>query len=175
MQGLNRVLRRVLMALMAVTMFTQCRVAESSVAMRDVSMDGWTEPVTVTYNNTDPTPLRDLNVTLHINRHFTASDIALEITTLTPDSLRYTESVTLPVQAIFVHTGYFFKPSHMMLYEMFVSAVPSLALSLQPNTERVKGKFIPFVISRALPGALTMGLCSLTDDNTNQQTDNHSE
>ena len=98
MQGLNRVLRRVLMALMAVTMFTQCRVAESSVAMRDVSIDGWTEPVTVSYNNTDPTSLRDLNVTLHINRHFTASDIALEITTLTPDSLRYTESITLPVQ-----------------------------------------------------------------------------
>ena len=41
---------------------------------------------------------------------------------------------------------------------MFISAIPSLALSLQPNTERVKGKFIPFVISRALPGALTMGL-----------------
>ena len=65
----------------------------------------------------------------------------------------------LALTCIFVHTGYFFKPSHMMLYEMFVSAVPSLALSLQPNTERVKGKFIPFVISRALPGALTMGLC----------------
>ena len=42
---------------------------------------------------------------------------------------------------------------------MFVSAIPSFVLSLQPNTERVKGKFIPFVISRALPGALTMGLC----------------
>ena len=65
----------------------------------------------------------------------------------------------LALTCILVHTGYFFKPSHMMLYEMFVSAVPSLALSLQPNTERVKGKFIPFVISRALPGALTMGLC----------------
>ncbi|MBR3775393.1 MAG: hypothetical protein IKL12_04720 [Alistipes sp.] len=55
--------------------------------------------MTVTYNNTDTTPLRDLNVTLHINRHFTASDIALEITTLTPDSLRYTESITLPIEA----------------------------------------------------------------------------
>ena len=50
----------------------------------------------------------------------------------------------------------------MMLYEMFVSAVPSLALSLQPNTERVKGSFIPFVVSRALPGAFTMGLCIFT-------------
>ncbi|MBO5335362.1 MAG: HAD-IC family P-type ATPase [Clostridia bacterium] len=68
----------------------------------------------------------------------------------------------LALTCIFVHTKYFFKPSNMMLYEMFVSAIPSLALSLQPNTERVKGKFIPFVISRALPGALTMGLCIFT-------------
>ena len=59
---------------------------------------------------------------------------------------------------ILVHTQYFFEPKNMALYEMFISAIPSLALSLQPNTERVKGKFIPFVISRALPGALTMGL-----------------
>jgi cation-transporting ATPase E len=65
----------------------------------------------------------------------------------------------LAMACILVHTKYFFKPSNMILYEMFVSAIPSLALSLQPNTERVKGKFIPFVISRALPGALTMGLC----------------
>ena len=59
---------------------------------------------------------------------------------------------------ILVHTQYFFEPKNMALYEMFISAIPSLALSLQPNTERVKGRFIPFVISRALPGALTMGL-----------------
>ena len=39
---------------------------------------------------------------------------------------------------------------------MLISAVPSLVLSLQPNTDRVKGKFIPYVLSRAIPGALTM-------------------
>ena len=41
---------------------------------------------------------------------------------------------------------------------MFISALPSFVLSLQPNTERVKGKFIPYVLSRAIPGALTMAL-----------------
>ena len=45
-----------------------------------------------------------------------------------------------------------------MMYEMFISAIPSFVLSLQPNTERVKGKFIPFVLSRAIPGALTMAI-----------------
>lgn len=87
------------MAMLVIALFTQCRVDESAVAMRDVSMDGWTEPVTVSYKNTNTAPMRNLNVTLHINRRFTASDIALEITTLTPDSLRFTESVTLPVKA----------------------------------------------------------------------------
>ena len=64
----------------------------------------------------------------------------------------------LAMVCILVHTQYFFEPKNMAMYEMFISAIPSLALSLQPNTERVKGKFIPFVVSRALPGALTMGL-----------------
>jgi cation-transporting ATPase E len=50
----------------------------------------------------------------------------------------------------------------MLLYEMLISAIPSFVLSLQPNTDRVKGKFIPFVISRALPGAFTMALAILT-------------
>ena len=43
-----------------------------------------------------------------------------------------------------------------MMYELFISAIPSFVLSLQPNTKRVEGKFIPFVLSRALPGALTL-------------------
>ncbi len=51
---------------------------------------------------------------------------------------------------------YFFQTNNMLMYEMLISAIPSLVLSLQPNTDRVKGKFIPYVLSRAIPGALTM-------------------
>lgn len=51
---------------------------------------------------------------------------------------------------------YFFTTNNMLLFELFISAMPSFVLSLQPNTARVKGKFIPYVLSRALPGALTM-------------------
>ena len=50
----------------------------------------------------------------------------------------------------------------MILFEFFVAAIPSFVLSLQPNTERVKGKFIPYVLSRSIPGALTMALGILT-------------
>ncbi|MBQ8885078.1 MAG: HAD-IC family P-type ATPase [Clostridia bacterium] len=66
--------------------------------------------------------------------------------------------LTVILAAVCILTGsvYFFTTNNMMMYEMFISAIPSFVLSLQPNTNRVQGKFIPFVISRALPGALTM-------------------
>ena len=65
-------------------------------------------------------------------------------------------TVILSIVCILTGSAYFFTTNNMMMYEMFVSAVPSVVLSLQPNTKRIKGKFIPFVLSRALPGALTL-------------------
>ena len=64
----------------------------------------------------------------------------------------------LAVVCILLPSKYFFKTNNMLMYEMLVSAIPSLVLSLQPNTDRVKGKFIPYVLSRAIPGALTMSI-----------------
>ena len=71
-------------------------------------------------------------------------------------------TLILAVSCILMGTKYFFTTNNMMMYEMFVSAIPSFVLSLQPNEERVKGKFIPFVLSRAIPGALTMAFGILT-------------
>ena len=92
------VLRLALMAVLAIVLLSSCGVGESVVAMGDVSLEGWNEPVNITYDNSDTSTLLDMDVTLHVNRRFEASSIALEITTLTPDSLRYSESVTLPVR-----------------------------------------------------------------------------
>lgn len=68
----------------------------------------------------------------------------------------------LALICIFSKSQYFFTTQNLMLYEFLVSAVPSFVLSMQPNTNRVKGKFIPYVLSRAIPGALTMALGILT-------------
>ncbi len=68
----------------------------------------------------------------------------------------------LAVTCIFLKTQYFFTTNNMLMYEFFISAIPSVALSLQPNTNRVKGKFIPYVLSRALPGSITMALAILS-------------
>ncbi|MDE5548477.1 MAG: HAD-IC family P-type ATPase, partial [Clostridia bacterium] len=54
---------------------------------------------------------------------------------------------------------YLFKTNNMLLFEMLVAAVPSAVITLQPNSERVKGKFIPYVLSRSIPGAITLLLC----------------
>ncbi len=64
----------------------------------------------------------------------------------------------LAVVCIATQSQYFFTTDNMLMFEFFVSAFPSAVLSLQPNTNRVKGKFIPYVLSRAIPGALTMAI-----------------
>ena len=64
----------------------------------------------------------------------------------------------LAVVCISLKSKYFFTTNNMLMFEFFVSAIPSAVLSLQPNSNRVKGKFIPYVLSRSIPGALTMAL-----------------
>ena len=66
--------------------------------------------------------------------------------------------LTLAIVCIALKSKYFFTTNNMLMFEFFVSAFPSAVLSLQPNTNRVRGKFIPYVLSRSIPGALTMAL-----------------
>lgn len=57
---------------------------------------------------------------------------------------------------------YFFTTNNLLLFEFFVAAIPSFVISLQPNTNRVHGKFILYVLSRAIPGAITLILCVMS-------------
>lgn len=52
--------------------------------------------------------------------------------------------------------SYPFTPSMMLLLEIMIIGLPSFFLSLQANDNRVDGKFIHFVISKSVPGALLM-------------------
>ena len=70
-------------------------------------------------------------------------------------------TVLLAAFCFFVGTQYFFTTNNMLLFETLVTALPSTVLAFQPNGERVKGKFIPYVLSRSIPGALTLILCVL--------------
>ncbi len=55
--------------------------------------------------------------------------------------------------------GYPFVPSNMLLLEICIIGIPSFFLSLQPNNDRVQGKFISHVMTRSVPGATVMVLC----------------
>jgi cation-transporting ATPase E len=54
---------------------------------------------------------------------------------------------------------YIFLPAQLLLLEVCVIGVPSFFLSLQPNNERVEGKFITHVMSRSISGAVLMIIC----------------
>ena len=92
-----RAIRKILLSVVTLLLFAQCRTTECSVVMEDVDINGWTEEATLSYTNKQTENNYDLRVVLHVNRRFTAKQLSLEITTMTPDSLRYSEQVTLPV------------------------------------------------------------------------------
>ena len=54
---------------------------------------------------------------------------------------------------------YLFMPQNMLLLEVAIIAAPSFFISLQPNKERVQGKFISHVLSGAVSGATLMIIC----------------
>ena len=58
--------------------------------------------------------------------------------------------------SIIMMRQYPFVTSNMMVLEFFVIGFPNFFLSLQPNKNRVKGKFLSFVLSRAVPGAIVL-------------------
>lgn len=56
---------------------------------------------------------------------------------------------------LFISRPYPFEPIQYSLTSVFTIGIPSLVLAIEPNKERIKGKFLTNVISRAMPTALT--------------------
>ena len=61
-------------------------------------------------------------------------------------------TMALAIVSIFSKELFLLESSMMMLLEMLVIGFGSFALSMQPNTNKVHGKFIGYLISHALPG-----------------------
>lgn len=57
---------------------------------------------------------------------------------------------------------YLFMPQNMLLLEVAIIGIPSFCISLQPNKERVQGKFISHVMSGAVTGAVLMIICVMS-------------
>ncbi len=67
-------------------------------------------------------------------------------------------SCLLAISFVFLNYAYPFQPIQMSLVSAFTIGVPSFVLALEPNHDRIKGSFFLNVISKALPGAITVVL-----------------
>jgi cation-transporting ATPase E len=62
-------------------------------------------------------------------------------------------SIVLALAFVFININYPFEPLQMSLISAFTIGIPSFVLALQPNHNRIQGKFIKNVIIRAWPGS----------------------
>ncbi len=67
-------------------------------------------------------------------------------------------TMLLSIFCLIMKVEYPFSTKQVMLLEFFVIGIPSFFLALQPNNERIKGKFLPTLLSKALPGAIILFL-----------------
>ncbi len=67
-------------------------------------------------------------------------------------------TILLSLFTIVTLSGYPFQPVQMFILEMFVIGLPSVILALQPNTNLIKGDFIPVVLKRSIPSGLLIFL-----------------
>ena len=91
---------KAVIAVATLLLFVQCRTTECSVVMEDVDINGWSDEINLSYTNNDTTTNYNLSLMLHINRRFASEQVEVEIVTMTPDSLRYSERVSLPVNFV---------------------------------------------------------------------------
>jgi len=64
-------------------------------------------------------------------------------------------SLGLALICMLTSWAYPIKPFHMSIIAALTIGVPGFFLAMEPNYERVTGKFLPTVLRRALPGGLT--------------------
>lgn len=62
----------------------------------------------------------------------------------------------LVVICIFMESEYFYMPIHLSLITSCTISIPSFVLALEPNKNRIKGKFMLKVVGKSLPAALTV-------------------
>ncbi len=65
-------------------------------------------------------------------------------------------AIILSLTTLLFGMSYPFTPRMMFLIEFFIIGIPSFLLTFEPNSNQIKGNFIPQVMKRALPRSLLM-------------------
>ena len=71
-------------------------------------------------------------------------------------------SIILAILFTFINMDYPFIPIQLSLISVISIGIPSFILALEPNTNRVKGRFFTNVISKSIPAALTIVINIIT-------------
>lgn len=90
--------RLAMVALSAMLFMVGCKGEQRIVAMQDVDIAQWSEPAMVTLKNEQPQSEGELMIVLHVNRHFKAEQVELEVVSMTADSLRFSETVSTGIK-----------------------------------------------------------------------------
>jgi len=65
-------------------------------------------------------------------------------------------SIVLSIIFLLLGEPYPLQTNNLLVLEVFVIAIPSFMLALQPNNSRIKGNFLSNVCSRTLPGGIAL-------------------
>ena len=65
-------------------------------------------------------------------------------------------TMLLSIFCLIAMVDYPFTTKQVMMLEFFVIGIPSFCLALQPNNEKIKGRFLPQLLSKAIPGAVLL-------------------
>lgn len=68
-------------------------------------------------------------------------------------------SCIFAIMFLIMQESYPFMPIQLTLISVITIGIPSFMLALEPNKERIKGKFLNNVVSKALPTAITDIIC----------------
>lgn len=71
-------------------------------------------------------------------------------------------SIILAIMFVFINMDYPFIPIQLSLISVINIGIPSFILALEPNHNRVKGRFLTNVISKSIPAALTIVINIIT-------------
>ncbi|MGN0746379.1 MAG: cation-translocating P-type ATPase, partial [Aristaeellaceae bacterium] len=70
-------------------------------------------------------------------------------------------SFAVTVLLLFLPAVYPFQPIQLTLISSLTIGIPSFFLALEPNRERIRGRFLDTVLLRAVPGAAGATLCAV--------------
>ena len=76
---------------------TACASGGTTVEMHDMADLRWSDTVHISVDNDDTLSMRDLSVVVRYNRQLKTDSVTVDITTMTPDSLRLEERFTLHI------------------------------------------------------------------------------